>query len=169
MDIRSKDFFILFVQVDHLRGEHLGYIIDVFYENGASNVQILPSVTKKNRPSHVVIIDCKKEKIDQIEKTIVRELQTGGWHRIESTHRYLPNEILEYEIVIENAGQIEVFTVKAKHFIGGGIRPEHSSVIEMRSYIKEHFGVCIDYGTLYNFACAAIADTHSVVLDIDTL
>ena len=167
MEILQKKFYIVMVQVDHLSGEQLGQVIDRFYEAGASNVQIMPTVTKKNRPSHLVLIDCREDLIGRIEEMIVGELQTGGWHRIPTEHRFLRNELLERTIRLKKDGSFRDHAVQIKHFIGGDSRPEYESVQALRKCIREEYGQEISYGTLYNYACAAAVQEEPVVLDLD--
>ena len=57
MDIHTKDGQVFMVQVDHLSGEQIGQSIGRFYAVGASNVQVISAITKKNRPSYVFFID----------------------------------------------------------------------------------------------------------------
>ncbi len=167
MEILQKRFYIVIVQVDHLSGEQLGQAVDVFYEAGASNVQIIPAVTKKNRPSHLVLIDCREDRIDRIEEMIVYGLHTGGWHRIPTEHRFLRNELLERTIILKKDGIFSEYSIQIKHFLGGGIRPECESVLAMEKYIREKYGIEIPYGTLYNYACAAIVQEEPVFLNLD--
>lgn len=167
MDILEKNFYIVMVQIDHLSGEQLGNAVDIFYEAGASNVQIIPTLTKKNRPSHLVMIDCREDRIDRIEEVIVQELQTGGWHRVPSNHRFLRNELFEKTILLKKGGVCQAYSVQVKHFFGGSIRPEYESVLAMEKYIRKEYGKKIPYGMLYNYACAAIVQSEPVVLDLD--
>ena len=56
----------------------MGQSIDLFYAAGASNVQVVSAVTKKNRPSYIFFINRKTERADTVEGTIVRELHPVG-------------------------------------------------------------------------------------------
>jgi hypothetical protein len=49
---------ILETSVDDVSGEVLGYTLERLYAEGALDVQIVPSITKKNRPGHVVKVIC---------------------------------------------------------------------------------------------------------------
>ena len=169
MEILSREFHLFLVQADHLSGECVGQAISALYEAGAANVQVLTGITKKNRPSYVILIDCRPQHEEQVEQTIIRELQVGGWHKITTEHSFLRNEILPFEVAIKCDGVITPYTLQAKHFIGGGIRPEHDSVIKMRQCIQENYQVTVDYSTLYSFAAAAVADARKTLLDLDPL
>lgn len=164
MEIYTKPGFLFVIQADHLSGECIGQVIDLFYEAGASNVQVVSSITKKNRPSYMFFIDCREKFVESIEQVIVQELHVGGWHKIQTNHSFLHNEILDYEIQIQKDQDIQSYIVQAKHFIGGGIRPEHDSVMKLKQFILEHYGCRKDYHTLYAFISAAIVEEHPVVL-----
>jgi len=87
MDIYEKKHYlqkylepitILETDVDDVSGEILGNFIKKFEEEDVLDVKILPSITKKNRPSHVIKIMCRPDiKFELIEK-ILEELGTLG-------------------------------------------------------------------------------------------
>ena len=66
-DIFSKEGIFFTVQVDHLNGEIMGSIFDMFYSTGALNVQCLQTITKKNRPGNIFLIDVLPEKAESME------------------------------------------------------------------------------------------------------
>ena len=61
MHLYTKEGILLLVQTDHLDGETLGNLIGRFYDEGAKNVQVISSLTKKNRPGHLILIDVSPE------------------------------------------------------------------------------------------------------------
>lgn len=142
MNIFTKKGLIFIVQVDHLSGENLGQIINYFYDAGASNVQIIPTITKKNRPAHLFFIDSRSQYADKIEEVIARELASGGWHRIDTEHRHLCTELVRYQVaVISEFGRFD-FQVEGKQ-IGDGrsnIRPEHQNCVALKNEIFEKLG-----------------------------
>lgn len=80
--VYSKEGLLFLVQDDHLSGELLGSAIEYLYAVGARNVQRVPSVTKKNRPGQAIFIDAPVNLAQGIERLIVEELASTGWHRI---------------------------------------------------------------------------------------
>ena len=70
MDIHSKDGLVFMVQADHLSGECVGQAIGHLYTAGAANVQVVPAITKKNRPSYLFFIDCRPDSADRVEEAI---------------------------------------------------------------------------------------------------
>lgn len=130
---------LLYVQVDHISAEILGSAIESLYYAGALNVQVLASITKKNRPAHVVIIDLRPESIDEVERVIVEELGSTGWHRFESEHRHVPVELIQKEIRIQTESGDFEFIAEGKQIKNRPetIRPEHRSCVELQRILKE--------------------------------
>ena len=52
-----SDNILMLVQTDDLSGEQVGYAIQQLIELGVDNVQVMPTVTKKNRHAYLVLID----------------------------------------------------------------------------------------------------------------
>ena len=69
---------ILETDVDDVSGELLGNLINKFSKENILDVQIIPSITKKNRPSQIVKILCRPEYKYEIMEKIFDELGTLG-------------------------------------------------------------------------------------------
>lgn len=156
MEIKSKNGLLYIVEIDHLSGECIGQAIEKFYVAKASNVQVVSALTKKNRPSYTFLIDTKPEYADEMENLIIRELSAGGWHRVETTHRFIANEVTYTPITLICRGKKISFSAQGKAFDGGNIRPESNCVDEMRKKILEVFGEAVSYSTAYNILTAAV-------------
>jgi hypothetical protein len=64
--------------VDDVSGEVLGYLLEKLYDEGALDVQILPTVTKKNRPGYVIFVLCSLGVEDKLARVLMRESGTLG-------------------------------------------------------------------------------------------
>lgn len=151
MNIFTKKGLVFLIQVDHLSGENLGQIIHYLYDAGASNVQIIPTITKKNRPAHLCFIDCRPEYGDRIEEVIARELTTGGWHRIDTVHRHLCTDIIKRPVtVVSESGSFD-FIVEGKKIgdDGSNIRPEHQNCIDLKDEILKKLEMQISLNGAY--------------------
>lgn len=139
MQLYSKDGLLFLVQTDHLCGEDIGEIIDRFYEAGAKNVQVLSSITKKNRPAYIILIDAKESVAEKIENIIVKELRSSGWHRIESCHRHTNVSIIEKEIKVKISNSSYTFTVRGKVIDDDcmNIRPEYDDCKKIKDMLRE--------------------------------
>lgn len=146
------------VQVDHLSGECVGHSIESLYQAGAANVQVMATITKKNRPAYLYLIDCRIENEEKIETTIINELGTGGWHRIETVHRYLKNQILKRKISVSSKSHDFEFVIEGKEIDGGQVRPEYDNVVKLKTLISEKFNQTIGFNKLYNLVVAVFLD-----------
>lgn len=140
MRFYSKKGLIFFIQVDHLTGEVLGDVIDSFYQAGAKNVQVFSTVTKKNRPAHVIMVDATEAVASAIEEVIVEECGSSGWHRIESCHRHTDVTYLSQPVIIHLKDTSLKFIIKGKQIADDKqlIRPEYDSCIQIRNELKKH-------------------------------
>jgi len=152
MNIFTKKGLVFMVQIDHLSGENIGKVINYLYDAGASNVQIIPTITKKNRPSHLIFIDCRTEYADHIEEVIARELTSGGWHRIDTEHRHLRTEIIKRSVKVKSECGCFDFIVVGK-LIGNersSIRPEHQNCVDLKDAIFQNMKIHISLNEAYN-------------------
>ena len=122
------------VQVDHISGEIVGTLIDDFYKAGAFNVQVVPTITKKNRPGYLFFIDAAPNGLSEIENVILNEMGATGWHRLDSGHRHVGTEIIEREVCFETSEGLLTFMAQIKIVKKkpDQIRPEHSSCFAIR-------------------------------------
>lgn len=160
MNIFTKSGLLFIVQVDHLSGEFLGQTIDYFYEAGASNVQIVSSITKKNRPAYIFFIDCKSEKADQIEKVIISELKSGGWHRICTEHRHLSTDLIRIPVAIKTGSDSFDFIIEGKQFGSAtvNIRPEHDNCVALRNELFNRYSLEVSLTEVYHKIFAVLMD-----------
>lgn len=166
MDIHSKNGLVFMVQVDHLTGECVGQAIDRLYGAGASNVQVVSAITKKNRPSYLFFIDCRPDMAERVEQAIASELTSGGWHRIDTEHRYQYNEKLKRAVKLCSQGEVLPFTVEGKKFESGSLRPEHDNVMALREAVYEKWHKSVTYEAAYHMAVSALLDSEKNVFQI---
>lgn len=69
---------ILETNVDDVSGEILGNFISKLENEEILDIQIFPSITKKNRPGHMVKIICVPDQVFKLIKIIIYELGTLG-------------------------------------------------------------------------------------------
>lgn len=74
-------------QADNITGEEVGYAIEKLTEGGVKNVHVIPSLTKKNRPAFIFLIDIEtKEHLQNVEKILLSELGILGYNVVNTTH-----------------------------------------------------------------------------------
>ncbi len=140
MKIYSEDGILFIVTVDHLNGEVLGDVIDSFYSAGAKNVQIINSITKKNRPSYVIMIDGCVNSAENIEAVIVNECGSSGWHRFSTSHRHTEVSIVEKNVIVRCEDICFSFLAKGKQIANDtkNIRPEYDSCAELKKELLRY-------------------------------
>jgi len=157
-NIFSKAGLLFLVQVDHLSGELLGSAVEYLYAAGARNVQMLPGVTKKNRPGQSIIIDAPEERSEDIERIIVEELGSPGWHRFKTEHRHLPVESIGQATRVEIGSEHFIFELRGKRIKNQPetVRPEHSSCLELQRLLRERTGREISLSRIFAQAQSAL-------------
>lgn len=150
-DIFSKKGTLFIVQVDHISGEIMGSTFDCLYKAGALNVQCLQTITKKNRPANVFLIDTPPGKADVIEKIIIKELDSTGWHKLETDHRHVPVETVYKEIEVVQDLCKFTFEIKGKQIkdVPESVRPEYSCCQELKEKIMLVCGIDISLKLIY--------------------
>ena len=73
-----EDVVVLETDVDDVSGEILGNFINTMENEEILDIQVLPSVTKKNRPGYVIKILCHPQNIFELMYKIINELSTLG-------------------------------------------------------------------------------------------
>ncbi len=84
----AKEARLLMAQVDHVSGEVLGFAIERIMELGAHNVQLIPTITKKNRPGNIILIDADGSVEGAIATFMAKELKISGYHMIKTSHKF---------------------------------------------------------------------------------
>lgn len=93
---------ILDTNVDDVSGEVLGHVIDKVMSSGAKDVSIIPTVTKKGRPSHMISVICSPKDVDKLANILISETGTLGI-RIRSSERFIvPRKIIPIKVKIQN-------------------------------------------------------------------
>ncbi len=139
--MRKKQSSIWIVQADHLSGESLGSVIETLLDFGAKNAHIIPTVTKKNRPGHIIFIDITNAMAqEKIEKYLVEDLGIYGHHRIITEHHYAVTQVIERPVMVKTPeGEINL-SVKLKSTNsadeGGFPRIEHDSLVAIQRELK---------------------------------
>ncbi len=100
----QKNATLIMAQADHLSGEMLGAAVEKIMELGASNVQLLSTITKKNRPGTILLIDTGEKAEGTITDYLARELKISGFHRINTTHQFHPVNYETRNLTINHGG-----------------------------------------------------------------
>jgi uncharacterized protein (DUF111 family) len=99
----EKDGLLILVQVDHISAEDLSWVMDALCFPGVRNRNILPTITKKGRVGHLLLLDIDPRCEADISRFIVEVIGSYGYHRIESRHVFHPATIEERQLVIRKS------------------------------------------------------------------
>ena len=135
----------MLVQTDDLSGELAGYAIQQLIELGVNNVQVMPTVTKKNRPAYLVLIDCKKELLQTVENFLISELCIGGYHLLQAHHVSFDTHLVERTVDLQSE-KGKVSAAVAVRVFGSldqprGVKVDHDNLGYLCRRIKAELGV----------------------------
>ncbi len=108
--LKSDSVTILETNVDDVSGEILAHVIDKIMTSGAKDISVIPTMTKKGRPSHMISVICDQKDVDKLVHILISETGTLGV-RIRSSERFIvPRKIISIKIKINNKD----FTIRCK-------------------------------------------------------
>jgi len=137
----EKQSRLILAQVDHASGEVLGFAVERIMECGARNVQLIPTITKKNRPGHILLVDAEAAKEEDIAEFLVKELSVSGYHRIDTTHVFQRVTFAKKKLTIRVNGRVRTFQCEVK-LIGDPLKPlsvdvEHDFLVKIQNLVRE--------------------------------
>ncbi len=89
---------VIETNVDDISGETLGFVIEQLMAAGAKDVTVLPTVTKKSRPGHLISVIVSPEDEVRLAQLLIKETGSLGV-RITSCDRHLlARELLHVQI-----------------------------------------------------------------------
>ncbi|MFQ5969084.1 MAG: nickel pincer cofactor biosynthesis protein LarC [Nitrososphaerales archaeon] len=101
---------LLETNVDDASGEVIGSLIDNLMETGAKDVSVIPVISKKSRPAHIIRVICGYEQLNTVLNTLIQESGTLGV-RVQETSRYVvPRVVLSVPVSIRG----EEFVIRVK-------------------------------------------------------
>jgi uncharacterized protein (TIGR00299 family) protein len=100
--LQSDSVAILETNVDDVSGEVLAHVVDKIMSNGAKDISIIPTITKKGRPSHMISVICESNMVDQLLNLLISETGTLGV-RVRTSDRFIvPRKIVSMKIRLHN-------------------------------------------------------------------
>lgn len=85
--VATDKISILETNVDNVTGEILGHTFKNLMDEGALDVTMIPTISKKNRPGHLLRVITKPENSGKISEAIIRETGTLGVRVLPYVHR----------------------------------------------------------------------------------
>jgi uncharacterized protein (TIGR00299 family) protein len=127
--LTKEEIAVLETNLDDVTGETLGHTIDVLLQEGAKDVNILPAVTKKSRPSHVVKVTANKQDVERLSRVLMNETGTLGVRVYPCQRHVINRDVLHVELTI--GGTKESVTIKVAKDHNGtvvNVKPEFEDV-----------------------------------------
>ena len=163
----EKDARIILAQVDPVSGEVLGFAIERLMEMGAHNVQLIPTITKKNRPGNIIVIDTDERHEEPIADFLSRELKISGYHRIHTSHVFHRVTFVEKSLHLNINGKSRTLQCKFK-IIGDPTAPlsvdiEHDFLVEVQKIISSISDTHISLNDLRNSIEASFSNSSDEI------
>lgn len=105
---------LLMTQVDDVSGEVIGDFFKRAEACGARNVQVVPSITKKNRPGYIIYVDVPASAEHEIAELFGAELGTWGYRVINAEHKHFDIERLSVTVKVSINGEQSTHPLRAK-------------------------------------------------------
>lgn len=130
-------------QIDNVTGEEVGYAIEKLTEEGVKNVHVIPSLTKKNRPAFIFLIDIEaKEHLQKVEKILLSELGSLGYNIVNTTHVRCETKLKKVKVKLKTPSGTYDFKlgIKIAKYPSGEVISkfvEHSSLLKLQDKIAQ--------------------------------
>jgi pyridinium-3,5-bisthiocarboxylic acid mononucleotide nickel chelatase len=136
----KKKACLLFAQADHVSGEVTGFAVGRLMELGAHNVQLISTITKKNRPGNIFIIDTDDKHEKVISQFLTKELMVSGYHRIDTSHIFQRVTLSKKKLIICTNGTRRTVHCEIK-VIGDPSKPlsigvEHDALVKLQKILR---------------------------------
>jgi pyridinium-3,5-bisthiocarboxylic acid mononucleotide nickel chelatase len=110
IELSNDQIYVLETNVDDVKGEILGNLFENLMEIGALDVNLISTITKKNRPGYLITVLTKKVHISTISNKLFKETGTLGIRVSRRQRIILHREILNRKIHIYG----EEFNIRQK-------------------------------------------------------
>ena len=133
----KDEIAVLETNIDDVTGEVLGYTIDKLLNEGAKDVSIIPMVTKKSRPGHIIKVIAEQKDVQHLSKVLIDETGTLGV-RVYFCERHIINRELHTVDLLVLGNQETVRIKVAKNFNGDviHIKPEYEDLKRLAEKTK---------------------------------
>jgi uncharacterized protein (DUF111 family) len=141
----EKPGTLFLFQIDHLSGEEVGFLVDTLYEWGASNVNVISSLTKKNRPGHLILVDPGRLDGERLPNEMASLFGTCGYHRLETVHFHLATQSQRTSLRMRCGDRVLREEIRIKAIEGPteplSRRAEHDSLVSLCTRVQQEWGV----------------------------
>lgn len=141
----TKPGRLLLAQVDDVSGEMIGFFINRVVDRGARNVHVIPTLTKKNRPGYIMIIDIDPAGEDEAGSLLARELGVAGYHILDTEHACSRVSFVTSTIEFRHRDRVVSRQCLLK-LLGPADKPlhvkvEYEELIDLKDTVEKEFGL----------------------------
>jgi uncharacterized protein (TIGR00299 family) protein len=120
---------VLETSIDDATGEIIGYTIEKLLSDGAKDVNVVPMVTKKNRPGHIIKVIAEQKDAQRLSKVLIEETGTLGVRVCFCQRHIISREVYSVELSLK--GNLETVRIKISKDPTGKIiriKPEYEDL-----------------------------------------
>ena len=136
----SEELRLLMAQVDDVPGELMGEFIARAEALGARNVQVVPSLTKKNRPAYLVYLDVPAALEAAAGRLLGAELGCWGYRIIAAAHRHFDITRDTLTLTVHRGAVTQRATMRIKTIADGAerlrVKVEHDDVSSLCTALR---------------------------------
>jgi uncharacterized protein (DUF111 family) len=158
-------------QIDHLSGEEVGCLVEQLYDWGAKNVNVISTLTKKNRPGHLILVDAGCMDTEELPEKMARLFGTCGCHRFDTSHLCLGTACKKVSIrvrcgdrLLDEELEVKVIGEKEKHL---SKRPEYDGLVKLCRSLEQSLGFAISLPQLRRSVEKGLQDGDSLEIHLD--
>lgn len=156
---------LMIAQVDHATGEVIGHSIQTLYDLGAKNVQLLQSMTKKNRPGYLLFIDLPAEAVEDVALFLGTELGIWGYHILQTEHVHFDISFHTVSAHLVCGENHEDFPIKVKYIANATrlmrLKVDHDQLVALQRIFTD-WNACYPLDVLRTAIEAKIWEDPSV-------
>jgi uncharacterized protein (TIGR00299 family) protein len=147
--LSKEEIAVLETNLDDVTGETLGHTIDVLFQEGAKDVNIVAAVTKKSRPSHILKVVTNKQDVERLSRVLMEETGTLGV-RVYLCNRHVINrELFQVNVLVDGVNeQVNVKVAKDSRGEIIRIKPEFEDIKRVANKSKKSLREITDLVTL---------------------
>lgn len=137
----NKALRLMMAQVDDVPGELMGEFIQRAEALGARNVQVVPSITKKNRPAYLVYLDVPAALESEAARLLGAELGCWGYRVIEAEHHHFDIARTTVAVTVQRGELSCARDVRIKTIADGAerlrVKAEHDDLVALCAMLRD--------------------------------
>lgn len=93
---------IIIAALDDVSGVTTSYAIEKLLDEGANNVHVIQTVTKKGRMGLLFLIDVEEKNLEEVGEVVMRELGSIGYNVIGTKHVHAATRVSVHKVILRH-------------------------------------------------------------------